>query len=145
MIIREDVLNAAAKAVTGFDVTVRHRKPAIVGTRALCHQSIENGERFIDLNPHMPREKYFFTFLHECGHWKINNGELLRSDLNKLEPGSLDIPGFGQSEKFDAEEKQADELAEKWNAWAEERSNKHLFLMCPELSKAIELTKYQTT
>jgi len=145
MIIREDYLKAAAKAVTGFDITVRHRKTAIVGTRAICHQSIDNGERFIDLNPNMPREIYFFTFLHECAHWKIKNGELLRSDVNKLEPGSLDIPGWGESEKYKAGEAEADALAEKWDAWAEANANHNFLLVCPELSKAIALTQYETT
>ena len=144
MIIREDYLEAAAKAITGFEITVRHRKPAIVGTWGICHQSVE-GERFIDLNPFMPREKYFHAFLHECGHWKLNNGEMLRSDVNRLGSDAVDLSEFGKSEEAKAEELAVDELAEKWNAWAEERANKNLFLMCPELAKAIELTRYQTT
>ena len=145
MIINTDVLEAAAKAITGFEITVRHVKPAIVGTWGICHQSVETGERFIDLNPHAPREKYFFNFLHECGHWKINQGELLRSDVNRLGPDAIDVSAFGESEEAKAEETKADALAEKWDVWAKAHANKNVYLMCPELSKAIALTQYQTT
>jgi len=145
MRIREDYLEAAAAAITGFDITVRHRKPAIVGTWGICHQSIETGERFIDLNPNMPREKYFHIFLHECGHWKINNGEMLRSDVNRYGSDEIDLSEFRDSEKYEAEEKPVDELANKWLAWAKANANHSLFLMCPEVAQAIALTKYQTT
>jgi len=141
MIIRTDVLEAAAKAVTGFEITVRHRKPAVVGTWGICHQSVD-GERFIDLNPHMPREKYFFNFLHECGHWKINQGEMLATDINTLEPDALDLSEYG--ENVDVEEA-ANALAEKWDAWAEANSHHTVYLMCNELAKAIALTQYETT
>jgi len=144
MEINTDVLEAAAKAVSGFDVTVRHRKPAIMNTRGICHQS-QNGERFIDLNPHMPREKYIFTFLHECGHWKINQGEMLRSDVHVLKFDAVDLSEFGESEEYKTIEEQADALAEKWLAWAKANANKNLFLMCPELAQAIALTQYETT
>jgi len=145
MIVNNDVLKAAAKAVTGFDITVRHRKPAIMGTWGICHQSQETGERFIDLNPHMPREKFMFNFLHECGHWKINNGELLRSDVNRFGSDEIDLSEFGESEKTKAEEKAVDELANKWLAWSKANANHNLFLMCPELAQAIALTQYETT
>jgi len=145
MIIRTDILEAAAKAVTGFEITVRHRKPAIKRALGLCHQSIETGERFIDLSPEIPREKYLHVFLHECGHWLRNNGEMLHSDLNQLDADAVDLAEFGQSEKAKAEEKAVDALAEKWDAWATERANKNVYLMCPELSKAIALTQYETT
>jgi len=145
MIINVDVLEAAAKALTGFDVTVRQRKPAVVGTWGLCHQSIETGERFIDINPSQPREKFFFNFLHECGHWKIQNGELMPTDVHKLEPGTLDFSEHRESEEAQCEELAADTLAEKWNDWAEAHANKNVYLMCPELAKAIVLTQYETT
>jgi len=143
--INADVLEAAAKAVSGFDVTVRHVKPAIMGTWGICHQSIETGERFIDLNPHMPREKYMIIFLHECGHWKINQGEMIRSDVHVLKSDAVDLSEFGESEEQKAVEAKAYELAEKWLAWAKVNASKKFFLMCPELAQAVALTRYETT
>lgn len=145
MIINNDILEAAAKAITGFEITVRHRKPAIKRALGLCHQSIDTGERFIDLSPEIPREKYMYVFLHECGHWKINNGEMLHSDLNRLEADAVDLSEFSVDEEKIAVEKKADQLAERWDAWATERANKNVYLMCPELSKAIALIQYETT
>lgn len=144
MVINADILEAAARAVTGFDVTVRHRKPALIEARAMCHQSVD-GERFIDLNPNMPRENYFISFLHELAHWKINNGELLRTDVYLLEPNTIDFSDRALSEKAQAEELAADTLAEKWDAWAKAHSNHNLFLMCRELAKAVALTQYEST
>ena len=141
MILPEDVLEAAAKAVTGFDITVRHRKPAHPGLWGCCHQSVA-GERFIDLNPFIPDEKYIFVFLHECGHWLIAQGEYKRSNIHELEPDSCEPNEPGNPDV----EAGCDYLAERWRSWAKANMEKSDYLMCRELAEIKALAeKFVTT
>jgi hypothetical protein len=142
--LHEELLQAAAKALTGFDVTVRYQKPAVDIAAALCHQS-EAGQRFIDINPALPYETQFWFFLHECGHWKIANGEMRRSDAHSWLPGSVGSGILGKHEEALAEEKAADELAARWDAWAEANANIDLYLINKTMAKAVQLLAYKTT
>jgi len=142
--LHEELLQAAAKALTGFDVTVRFQKPALDIAAALCHQS-EAGERFIDINPALAYETQFWFFLHECGHWKIKNGEMRRSDAHSWLPNSVGSEVIGKRDEDLAEETMADELAARWDAWAEANANVDLYSINKTMAKAVQLLAYKST
>ena len=145
MLVDEKILEAAAKAVTGFDITVRHRTPAIKHTWGACHQS-PTGKRFIDVNPFVPQSEYFHVFLHECGHWKVSQGELKRSDYHERMPLTEERTEPANAELHELEEKYCEALAERWDAWAEANADATEYFKFNELAKARVLAeKYQTT
>jgi len=140
MLVDEKILAAAAKAVTGYEITVRHRTPAVKHSWGMCHQS-PTGERFIDVDPFVPQSEYFHVFLHECSHWKLQGHRFIGTDYyermpltEEHEPGDADL------------EWACNYLAERWDAWAEANAEPNEYLKFQELAKArILAEKYITT
>jgi len=140
-----DLLQAIVKRLSGFDVTVRLIKPAVINAAALCHQS-PNGKRFIDINPELHDETFLHFFLHECAHWKINNGEMRRSLAHTWAAGSVDLDAdgvVGKRLEDKHEEEAADVMAVRWNLWAEANSNPALYAINKTVAKTIQLLAYK--
>jgi len=144
MIIRNDLLETAAKAITGFDITVRHRTPAVIDALGCAHCS-ETGQRFIDLKPGLARDKFLFVFLHECAHWKISNGKMKRTNIHSMKPFSWEIESEMDEELEKKLENGCDYLAERWLNWAKEKTKSNPFLICEDTARVITLADYETT
>lgn len=145
MLVDEKILEAAAKAVTGFDITVRHRTPAAKHAWGVCHQS-QTGKRFVDVNPYVPQSQYFYVFLHECAHWKLNRGEMQCSNYHERMPLTEEPIPPDDVEFHELKEKLCDALAERWDSWAEANADATEYFKFKELAKArILAEKYQTT
>jgi hypothetical protein len=119
----------AAEALADRTVYLRFVPPPTAGFGAESY--LEGaGLLRIDMDPRRPLAERYRTLLHEAAHGKLHLPKKVTGDplpISRFTPSSEPLTAVKyEAWKVDPIEKQADDQADKWEAWAKQAAAKYL-------------------
>lgn len=130
------LIQLAGSRLAGKPLLIQQRHPATANAWGEVTQC--EGQLIITLSPDIPEHKRLYVVLHEIGHTKAHR--FIDSNTHRQPPGSQkpDPKTWGNISREDT----ADQLAAKWQAWAEKHANPILYKAAPLEAALIALLEY---
>lgn len=120
-------LETCAEALAGRRVLLRFREPPKAGASGEAYRPADAPTlALIDISPRLSGPEQFRVFLHECAHVALGHVDRVKPTPPEDErSGAIDFvtsKRWFSKPKDDPRELEADELAGKWQAWAEKQT-----------------------
>lgn len=113
-----DLVQQAARSLTGGPVIVRNRQPIYQGYLGMA-QKRGDGTPIVDISPGVSDDEFITIFCHEMAHVKLHVSKFAPSNV-QLEPQSVKDdrrPVIAQA-AYNIRETEADKLAAEWVKYA---------------------------
>jgi Zn-dependent peptidase ImmA (M78 family) len=110
-----DLISAVASHLVGErELKVIFRDPVMKKADG-CFYKSSSGEPIIEIKPYLDDDRVLFVMLHECAHVVLHRDDVRINDMSSKPSGSVAI---GHHDVIPKNEREADELANKWLAYA---------------------------
>jgi len=116
-----DLMSAVASHLVGDDLEVLFREPVVKDADG-CFYKMASGKRIIEIEPYLDNDQSLLVMLHESAHAILHDEGFVTDDFRKKPSGSIKISVHDASSN---EEKEADNLAYKWLAYAKQHQHEH--------------------